>query len=121
MMENKNNEQIDKLKEENKRLKVELKKLEKFKEVAEKNEKDEETVYFVEPLKIDDETFEKLTFRRPMGRDIRSVGTTDGIAATYQLARVLCSHLNDVSDDEFDEMDWQRHLKHLIGAVDGFM
>jgi hypothetical protein len=113
--------QNKKLQEENAALKAELEKLNHYKEVAEKNEKSEETIFFTEPLKVDGEEFESLTFRRPTGRDIRQIGSAVGIGATYQLARLLCSDLNDVSDDEFDEMDWQKHLKHIVETIDVFM
>jgi hypothetical protein len=114
--------EINKLKEQNKKLKAELEKLEHIKAVAEKNEKSKETVHFVEPLKIDDETFESLTFRRPTGGDVAAImGVSHPADRIHQLARLLCSELNDVDDEEFREMDYGHHYKYIVKAVEGFM
>lgn len=115
-------EEIEKLKKEAKELRVENELLLPYKIRHEKRLKTKETIYFDEPLVIDDESHEELTFRRPKGRDVASVMLIEHPSERiHQMARLLCPVLNTMDDDEFYDLDYERHYKHIGNAIEGFM
>lgn len=88
-------EEIEKLKKEAKELRVENELLLLYKVRHEKRLKTKETIYFDEPLAIDGESYEELTFRRPKGRDVASIMMIKHPSERiHQMARLLCPELN---------------------------